>query len=332
MADQMLSDRLDAVIDALVARGDATAVLRDPELAPLARVAAELRHYANRDFTVRLRAQLERRTKMTTAIGNPADRLRQGSGGQEARLPIREGFTTVTPYIWVPDRGFADFLIRVFDAVETNVMDNPGHGIHREMRIGNSMVMIGETGDQKSWLSRPVALHVFVDDADATFARALEAGGTSIGDPEDRPYGERSGFIRDPYGNHWYIAHPLGPESLGSHLRSVTPYLHSRDVRGYIDFLVRAFGAAEEVVVGHGGDIPYARARIGDAAVEFGSADPMPGAYFLYVADPDGTYERALAAGATSLAAPADRPSGRVAFVEDPVGNHWYIARPVVAR
>jgi uncharacterized glyoxalase superfamily protein PhnB len=46
------------------------------------------------------------------------------------------------------------------------------------------------------------------------------------------------------------------------------------------------------------------------------------------VADPDAAYEQALAAGATSLSAPADRPTGRIAFVEDPVGNHWYIARP----
>ena len=55
----------------------------------------------------------------------------------------------------------------------------------------------------------------------------------------------------------------------------------------------------------------------------------MPGAFFMYVADPDAAYEQALAAGATSLSAPADRPSGdRIAFVADPVGNHWYLARP----
>ena len=317
MADQPLSDRLDGVIDALVARGDASNALRDAELAPLARVAADLRHYPNRDFTARLRARLERRTTMTTAVA------------PEATPQIREGFTTVTPYLWVPDRGLADFLIRVFDAVETNVMDNPGHGLHRELRIGNSMVMLGETGDQKSALSRPVALHVFVDDADATFARALAAGGTSLGDPADRPYGERSGFIRDPYGNHWYIATPLGPESLGNVLRTVTPYILARDVDAYMAFLTDAFGAVQEARhEASPGYIPYARVRIGDAAIEFGTADPMPGAYFLYVADPDAVYERALAAGATSLAAPADRPSGRIAFVEDPVGNHWYIARP----
>ena len=175
-----------------------------------------------------------------------------------------------------------------------------------------------------------MAFHVFVDDADATFARAIAAGGTSLGVPEDRHYGERAGFVRDAYGNHWYIATALGPQSLGHALRTVTPYLHSRDIDGYMAFLARAFGAVEETRAEQpGGVIPYARMRFGDAAVEFGTSDPMPGSYFLYVADPDAVYEQALAAGAKSLSAPADQPSGvRIGFVEDPVGNHWYIARP----
>jgi len=314
MADHLLPDRLDEVIDALVARGDASAALRDPELASLARVAADLRHYPRRNFTSRLRTQLERRTTMTATTLAPG---------------VREGFTAVTPYIWVPDRGLADFLVRAFDAVETYVTDNPGHGLHRELRIGSSMLMVGETGAQKSGLSRPVALHVFVDDVDATFARAIAAGGTSLGEPEDRHYGERTGFVADPYGNHWYIATALGPQSLGHALRTVTPYLHALDVDGYMKFLTRAFGAVEETRAEQpGGVIPYARMRFGDAAVEFGTHPPMPGAYFLYVADPDAVYEQALAAGAVSLSAPVDRRGSRIAFVEDPVGNHWYIARP----
>lgn len=242
---------------------------------------------------------------------------------------VREGFTTVTPYIWVPDRGLTDFLVRAFDAVETSVGDNPGHGTHRELRIGDSMVMIGESG-RTDVPARPVAFHVFVDDVDATFAKAVAAGGTSLGIPEDRPYGERAGFIRDAYGNHWYIATPLGPQSVGHALRSVTPFLHARQPGEYMEFLTRAFGAVEEMRHEEpAGVVRYARMRVGDAALEFGPADPMPGAYFLYVANPDAAYERALAAGAKSLSAPAERPSGdRIAFVEDPVGNHWYIARP----
>jgi uncharacterized glyoxalase superfamily protein PhnB len=321
MADQLLPDRLDEVIDALVARGDASGALRDAELAPLARVAADLRHYPNRDFTTRLRAQLERRSTMTTALT---------AGPSEAgHYATREGFTTVTPYVWVPDRGLADFLIRAFDAVETSVGEIPGHGIHRELRIGSSMMMIGESGATDAPL-RPSAFHIFVDDADATFAKALSAGATSLGEPADRPYGERSGFIRDPYGNSWFIATPLGQQSFGHVLRTVTPYLHARDVDGYMEFLTRAFGAVEEARhEASPGYIPYARMRIGDAAVEFGTHDPTPGSYFLYVADPDAVYEQALTAGAKSLSAPADRPGGdRIGFVEDPVGNHWYIARP----
>lgn len=244
---------------------------------------------------------------------------------------IRAGFTTVTPYVWVPDRGLADFLVRVFDAVETSVADNPGHGTHRELRIGSSMLMIGETGELAARAPmRPVAFHVFVEDADAVFARALAAGGTSLGEPADRSYGERSGYIRDQYGDHWYIATSLGPSAVPEALRTVTPFLHAQNVGEYIGFLQRAFGAVEEAR--HeipGGAVPYARVRIGDAAVEMGGpADPMPGAYFLYVADVDVVYEQAIAAGAKSLSPPAVRPSGdRIAFVEDPVGNHWYIAR-----
>jgi uncharacterized glyoxalase superfamily protein PhnB len=315
MADKLI-DRLDAAIDSVVARRDATAALQDPELAPLVRIAADLRHYPSGDFKVRLRAQLERRKTMPTV----------------ALTDIREGFTTVTPYVWVPDRSLANFLIRVFDAVETHLAEGGRHGTHRELRIGDSMLMLGEGAPGEIVPGRSMAFHVFVDDVDDVYAKALAAGGESLGEPADRPYGERAGFIKDAYGNHWYIASPLGPESLAQALRTVTPFLHSRDVRGYIDFLVRAFGGSEEVV--HelpGGIIPYARARVGDAAIELGTADPMPGAFCLYVADPDVVYERAVAAGAKALSSPVDQPSGeRMAFVEDALGNQWYITRPAL--
>jgi uncharacterized glyoxalase superfamily protein PhnB len=315
MADELI-DRLDGAINALVARRDATEALRDPELAPLVRIAADLRYYPSAEFKARLRAQLERRKTMSTVV--PTN--------------IREGFTTVTPYVWVPDRGLSNFLIRVFDAVETRVAEGGRHGTHRELRIGDSMLMLGEGAPGDIVPGRSMAFHVFVDDIDAVYAKALAAGGESLGEPADRPYGERTGFIKDAYGNHWYIASPLGPESFAHALRTVTPFLHSRDVRGYIDFLVRAFGASEDVV--HelpGGVIPYARARVGDAAIELGTADPMPGAFCLYVADPDVVYAQAVAAGAKALSPPVDQPSGdRMAFVEDALGNQWYITRPAL--
>src|SRR5262245_30706909 len=147
MSERPLTDRLDETVDAVVRREDATGALHDPELAGLVRVAADLRHYPSPDFKARLRAQLERRTIMTTVSATTA---------------VREGFTTVTPYIRVRDAGLVDFLAQVFDAQETFSGRGGGGGMHREVRIGDSMVMIGEgvtAGDVMP--IRPVTFHVF---------------------------------------------------------------------------------------------------------------------------------------------------------------------------
>lgn len=112
-----------------------------------------------------------------------------------------------------------------------------------------------------------------------------------------------------------------------------TPFLHVRGAAGYIEYLKQAFGAVEERREGSAARINYARLRIGDAALELGDADgeaePMPGGFYLYVDQVDQLYERALAAGGTSIWAPADQPYGdRVGAVEDAMGNQWFIARP----
>lgn len=312
MTDRPLSDRLDEFIDAIVGHGDATGALRDPDLAPLARMAADLRHYPSPGFKARLRAELQRRATMTTVTA------------------VREGFTTVTPYIRVPDAGLVDFLARTFDAQETFSGRGGGGGMHREVRIGDSMLMIGEgTGTGGVMPVSAMAFHVFVQDADATFRRAIAAGGTSVHEPADYSYGERAGFVRDRFGNHWYIATPLGPQSVGHALRTVTPMLHVRDGVSYVDFLKRALDAAEELRHEEPpGRLRYARLRIGDAAVELTQNEPMTGAFMLYVADPDAAYQRALAAGATSLMEPSNQPYGRVAGVGDAVGNQWFFSRP----
>jgi len=316
MAERPLTDRLDETIDAIVTRGDATFALRDSELAPLARVAADLRHCPSPVFKARLRAQLQRRTTMTA--------ISTESG-------VREGFTTVTPYIRVREAGLADFLAQVFDAQETFSGSGGGGGMHREVRIGDSMIMIGEgvAAAGGGMPIRPVAFHVFVKNADATFKRAIAAGAVSLGEPTDRSYGERAGFVRDPFGNHWYIAMPLGPQSLAHSLRTVTPSILVRAAADYHEFLKQALGAVEEMRHDEGGQLRYARLRIGDAAIELGEGDPMPGSFLLYVSDPDDRYQRALAAGATSIMPMTDQPYGRMGGVEDATGNQWYFSRPV---
>jgi PhnB protein len=317
MAERPLIDRLDETVDALLAGGDATAALRDAELAPLARLAADLRHYPSPDFKTKLRAQLERSTTMTAATMTTA-----------TAAPVREGFTTVTPYIWVPEAGLVDFLTQAFDAQETFHQAETGGGAHREVRIGDSMVMIAEGGPHPGMPIRPAAFHIFVKDADETFKRAIAAGATSLGAPADRPYGERSGFVADRFGNHWFISTPLGPHSVAGALRSVTPFLHAPDASAYIEFLQRALGAVEEMRHEEGGQFRYGRVRIGDAAIELGEAEPNSGMFVLYVQDPDARYQRALDAGATSVMELTDRPNRRTGGVKDPMGNQWYFTRP----
>src|SRR5207247_3995744 len=113
-------------------------------------------------------------------------------------------------------------------------------------RIGNSMIMIGEVGSEGAVPFRPAEFHVYVEDVDAAFQRALAAGAISLGEPADRPYGERAGFVRDAFGNHWFIATHLGGSYVPEGLSTVTPFLHVEGAAQYIGFLKRAFAAVEE--------------------------------------------------------------------------------------
>lgn len=312
-----LAERLDRTVDRLLARGDATAALADRELAPLARVAVELRDFPAAEFKARLRADLQRRAAMSAALVAPQ---------------IREGFTTVTPYIHVRNAGLADFLARVFGAKETFSVRGSGGGMHREVRLGDSMLMIGEGGGGDVTPFRPAALHVYVPDVDSAYERAIDAGAVSLGAPDVRHYGERAGFVRDEFGNHWYIATHLGDAYVPAGLRSVTPFLHLRDAGRHIDFLKRAFSAEEVRREGAGDVVRYARLSVGSGTLELGEAqpplEPMPAAFYLYVGDPDVVYRQALTAGAQSLWAPKEQPYGeRMGAVEDPAGNQWFIAR-----
>ena len=247
-------------------------------------------------------------------------------------VKLREGFTTVTPYIRVRTPGLVDFLAAAFGAVETSVTTT-GNGVHREVRVGDSMLMIGEGGPDGGLAFAPASFHVFVPDVDAAFARAIAAGGKSLGAPEDRPYGERSGFVEDTFGNRWYIATSLGPAPVPQGYRTVTPYMHPQGVPPYIDFLKRALSAVEEFRYEHEGRVMHARVRIGDGAIEMGDAGeqaaPEQVGFYLYVADCDALYEQAVAAGATPLFPPAPQSYGdRMGAVRDAMGTTWYIARP----
>ena len=137
-----------------------------------------------------------------------------------SKLPA--GYHTVTPAIIVRDAAAAiDFYQRAFGAEELNRMAGPdGKIMHAEIRIGDSLIMLGEENEQwgtKSPLltnGNPGSLHIYVDDADASFDRALKAGATVKYPLEDAFWGDRYGKVADPFGHEWL---------LGGHIEDVTP-------------------------------------------------------------------------------------------------------------
>ena len=117
---------------------------------------------------------------------------------------IREGFHTVTPYLMVREADkLIDFVKRVFGATELFRGIGSEGGMHAEIRIGDSMVMIGGAWNGEQI---PAAIYLYMDDVDAIYAAALQAGATSIAEPADQPYGDRNAGVKDPFGNIWYIA------------------------------------------------------------------------------------------------------------------------------
>lgn len=120
--------------------------------------------------------------------------------------PIPESYHTVTPYLTVTgaDR-LLEFLQKAFGAKEDHVMRGAdGSFQHGDVRIGDSHVMIGQAGGD--WKPMPAAIYLYVEDCDATYRRALQAGGTSIREPADQFYGDRNAGVKDPSGNSWWIA------------------------------------------------------------------------------------------------------------------------------
>lgn len=115
-----------------------------------------------------------------------------------------EGWHTVTPRIVADDaQGLVAFLVHVFEATGEYRSERPS-----EIRIGDSMVMITDTG------VRPATnafLYVYVRDTDATYRSAIDAGARSVEAPGDTPYGDRRCMVEDQWGNTWQIATRLEP-------------------------------------------------------------------------------------------------------------------------
>jgi len=120
---------------------------------------------------------------------------------------IPDGFHAVTPYVTVKGVGkTVEFLKRAFGAQPTHEPTKRPDGSisHMTVRIADSNVMLAEESDQAK--ATPVTLYVYVPNADAAYQLAIKAGGKSVAEPADMFYGDRSGGVKDPSGNTWFVA------------------------------------------------------------------------------------------------------------------------------
>ena len=317
MSEEARIDRLAEALERMLADPRAPLPSGDSDLAELLRIAHDLRDLPSPSFKARLGADLSRRATMSATVATTT----------------RQGIRSVTPYLAVQRAAeLIQFVKRAFGAEELLRTIGSAGGVHSEVQIGDTRVMIG--GGAWGGTPTPTGLHLYVPDADQVYRIALEAGADSLYAPVDQPYGDREASVKDVAGNHWYIAtHRTGghvPAGLGT----VTTYLHPRGAPALIEFMKRAF-AAEEMDVHRDpeGTIVHAKIRVGGSVIEMGEAHgewgPMPTMFYVYVDDVDAWYRRALGAGATSIEPPALQPYGdRRAAVRDAFDNQWYLAAP----
>jgi PhnB protein len=120
--------------------------------------------------------------------------------------PIPQGYHTATPYLAVQGvPKLITFLKHAFNAeVKERMTTSDGRVSHAEMKIGDSIIMMGEpTGESKSM---PGMIYLYLEDTDAAYKRALQAGASSLREPTDMFYGDRNAAVTDPAGNQWWIA------------------------------------------------------------------------------------------------------------------------------
>ena len=300
MAERDLIGQLDEVVDAILA-GRGVVTPADPDLGALVAIAADLHLLPDPHFKASLKWKIVPRIRHSIT---PHFRV----NGVEELIAFLEGALGATEEFRAPRPD--------------------GKIAHAQVRLGDSIVEMGDATEQYG----PYAfgVHMYVENVDELYKRAVNAGATSMYAPIHQPYGDREAGVKDRFGNHWYLASPVR-----SGFRTITPYLHPRGADRMMEFLEQAFGARaiEEPDKSPDGRVMHATMRIGDSLIEMGEAhgewQPMEAGIHLYVDDCDAVYQRAIAAGASTVYPPTDAPYGeRAAYVIDPFGNHWYVGTP----
>src|SRR6185503_20173794 len=355
MAERSIIDQLDDAVAALV---EGRQIDLAPELSALAGVAQDLVGLPRDTFKAELQQQLIRRDSMSSpaeemgtnavrsvsppeAMQKEFDKSTQEHSAKKSSEAYsvredkmrRENRRAVTPYLTVHKPAeLIDFVTEAFGGIEHFRATGSAGGMHAEVSIGDSVIMIGGAEHIEP---KPAAIHLYVPDVDRVYERALKAGAKSLMPVVDQPYGERSGGVEDVHGNRWYIATTFAPlQTIAPDLHTVTVYFHPIGAQRFIDFVTNAFGARELMRHAEGYMVMHAKIQIRDSVIELGEAryptQPLATAIYLYVGDVDAVYEQALQAGGTSMLPPTDQPYGdRNAWVKDPFDNVWYIAAPI---
>ncbi len=149
--------------------------------------------------------------------------------------PIPDGYESAIPYLAVVDAaGAIEFYQRAFGATELMRMARPDGRIgHAEIKIGQAVIMLADEHPEMDFRSpkslrlarSPVGIHLYVDDVDAVYERALQAGATSLREPADQFYGDRNAQVQDPSGHVWFLSthnEDVSPEELRKRFDSLS--------------------------------------------------------------------------------------------------------------
>jgi PhnB protein len=366
MPKSNLSEQLDRAIQALLAPGPAPrrrdgAAPKAP-LAALARVSSELRGLPRADFKAILRAQLEGRTPMASKAAAAPEAQQTATaylivnGAARALEFYKQAFGAVeTMRLNGPGDRIGHAEIRIGNSTIMLADEFPDYGALSAQTIGGSPVSIHlQVADVDAMAARAVAAGAkvlrpvqdqfygersgqFTDPFGLTWvitthketltAEEIERRFAALQQPSPAPSAAQSNEVPNDAPK-WTLPVPY----IRKGFRTLTPYLLVPGAANLINFYKEAFGGEEIFRVARPGSdlIMHAEVRIAGSMLELADATaefkPRASSNMLYVPDVDAVFHRAVQAGATSLAVPADRPWGdRDGAVKDPGGNTWYI-------
>lgn len=272
----------------------------------------------------------------------------------------RPGFHTMTPYLTVQQlEPYLTFLRQAFDAKEHFRTKGSAGGTHVELRIGDSMVMVGGGGQNQPAPPLTNMLFLYVEAVDTVYQAALAAGATTLLEPTDGAFGEpRGAGIKDPAGHEWYFAnwaaHPDAPPAYyepevapEEPQPDVIPMLTYEDGVAAMDWLATAFGFQEVARwLDSEGRLSHGEMTTGSGRIMLATPTPayqspkhhreqctaarawsqvpwVIDGVLVYVADVAAHFAQAQRAGATILSALEDGFPGRRYRAEDVEGHRW---------